>query len=171
MVKVRITYHPDYTKTIYDEGARSGIIDLPTDTYWGMLIASFVIFGDDGINHILFEEVRNYERPNQSFIPVRFGYLAYALGNYILAYDSTYRPNRPRNDWTSYINSFQRHIQEIRPDDTADYTAHIIGKGEAMVKFKDTAFLNGVVAIMEWFGMNPKDYFFEFYQNGVEMDF
>jgi hypothetical protein len=171
MVAVQIYFQPGGNQglTLDDDGVQGGIFDLTTDQYWGMLIASFVLFGDQGNNIISIAEVRNAGKPNQSLVPVRLGYLAYALGSYILAYDSVYRPNRPRTTWNEYVHSFQRHVPEHVPADTSDYTGHLIGKGEALVKFKSLDFLQGILTIMNWFGLDFKDYFFEFYQNGVEM--
>lgn len=169
-VTVEIAFQPNRSLTLEDEGIEGNIFELSQDQYWGILITALVLFGDSGSPDVIrITEIRGRDTPRERRIPVRLGYLANALGTYILAYDSVYRVHRPRSTWNEYLHSFQRHIPENLPRDTYNYTGHLIGKGEALIKFSSLDFLHGMSTVFFWFGLNPNDYFFDLYHNGIAM--
>lgn len=167
-VTVEILFQPNRSLTLDDPGVEGNVFELTRDQYWGILITALVLFGDNP-DVIQITEIRNPNTSRERRIPVRLGYLSNALGTYILAYDSVYRRNRPQSSWNEYMHSFQRHIPQNLPQDTSDYTGHLIGKGEALIKFTSLDFLHGMLTVFSWFNLNPNDYFFDLYHNGVPM--
>lgn len=165
MNRVEIKFQPDFAKTIAD-GEQGGMYQLTPEQYWGMLTMTLVLFGGDN-SRIIFTEVP--ARGNRR--EVKLPYLT--QGGHIIAYDPKYNPNRIRDPWEKYLGSFLRGPQlvngQLPADLFANYIAHLVGKGEAVVRFKTPEFVQGAITVLNWFGYRPEDYIFEIYNNGEDL--
>jgi hypothetical protein len=159
--KIYIRYQPDLSLTLDDRGSVEIIYELDTDQYWGMLSMAFVLFGGDPKN------IEFYEMHNGNLLQMRLGYLQYAKGP-LIVYSRSYDPHRERDDWNRYLEGFD-HPSRYNHEDFANYTAHLIGQGEAIVKFSRLEFLQGAIKLLQLFDYDPHNYIFELYYQGVEM--
>lgn len=176
---VRIRYQPDETKTLTDLGVLELRHTMNTDQYWGVLIMALVLLGAESSR----VEITEYSASTGDGREVKLAYLAYAKGNYILAYDPVYnfdrgvRDGEQRRDWIAYFNTFQRHIPvpDVNEDDTdesihikesqlhfyfTDYFCRLVGKGDAIVRFRSLEFLQGAITFLNLVRARPHDHIF-----------
>lgn len=181
---IKICYYRtgQYPKLKHDNKASTDCIycnqvnPISYEHYWGLLIMSFVLFGGND-DHIAFFETSddisslfNADSPQtpQNILAShrhKLGYLHYMRGPYLIAYDSHYQPDRSGETLDEFLETFE-HPGAYDPIDYINYTCHLVGQGESIVKFKTLDFLQGVVDICTWFNLDISDYVYKLSYNG-----
>lgn len=154
---IQVVYQPDQSKTLSDAATRQIHLTVSSYQYWGMLLMAYALFGGND-DHIQFRE-----RPRASTGSVKpwrlmkLAYLNSMIGPYVIAQDPTYRPNRPSANWNQYLASFAQ-TKPFDPNEFIEFTGHLIGRSEVMVRFPDLEFLQGAILICLWFNLSVSDY-------------
>jgi len=172
-----IYIQPNLNLTLYDPGVIKISYSLIGDSisyehYWGLLIMSFVLFGGNDDHIAFFENTTNISFDQSDHSPKdilayhrhKLGYLHYMRGPHLIAYDSHYQPDRFGETLDEFLETFE-HPGIYDSKDYINYTCHLVGQGEAIIKFKSLDFLQGVVDICTWFNLKISDYVYKLAHN------
>jgi hypothetical protein len=154
-IQLQVIYQPDQRYSVTDDQlpARQIHLSVSSHQYWGMLLMSYALFGGTD-NHIHFRE--SFNRASL-WRPMKLAYLNSMIGPYVIAQDPTYRPHRPCDNWSQYLASFAQN-KPFDHEMFTEFTGHLIGRSEVLVRFTDLEFLQGAILICLWFNLEVSDY-------------
>jgi hypothetical protein len=156
LIPIQVIYQPDrrYHVTDTELPARQIRLNVSRHHYWGMLLMSYALFGGSD-NRIQFQE--QVSPTSTLWRTMKLAYLNSMIGPYVIAQDPIYCPHRPCDNWSQYLASFAQN-KLFDYNDFTEFTGHLIGRSEVLVRFPDLEFLQGAILICLWFNLEVSDY-------------